>query len=257
MYLANRELLLTNIGNESSLMFLHDGRLSKSTDKLYITKYMHLPTFLKKALFRIGGKLYLSDAVRNATYKWAWEHLKPLRRSAIIVDIGSRDSLFPAFLAWQRFSVRVIERDTRFTERQARNGRRWHVQFIIDNCDFLAATFPVGCDAICSLFSLQHSGDEDVVAYRTVAHHLKSGGLFISATEYRHGGTRFQYGRDDGTMRIYGSEDITTRLENPLANEDMIECDRRYLRVVDAGRSVEFCNAPQQANILLLLFSKK
>jgi SAM-dependent methyltransferase len=217
---------------------------------------MHLPTHVRKALFTAFGRLFLSDAVRNQVYQWAWGHLKQLPRGAAVVDIGSRDSLFPAFLAWKRLSVRVVERDARFTGKQHANGRRWNVRVVVDNYDFLAGTVPDHNDAICSLFSLQHAGDDDIAAYRKAAGLLKPGGLFLSATEYRHSGTRFQHGRDDGTMRIYGPEDIDRRIEGPLFREGMVVDDRQYVAMRERGRVSLVNNAPESASIVLLLFKK-
>ena len=217
---------------------------------------MHVPTLLKKALITFSGRLYLSDAVRNTAYRWAWEHIRELPTGASVVDIGSRDSLFPAFLAWRRYFVRSIERDSRFSLQQQSNCRHWNVSFVIDNCDFLAATIPGKCDAICSLFSLQHSGDDDMYAYHSAAKKLRSGGIFLSATEYRHGGTHYHLERDDGAMRIYGPEAIETRLEKPLFDEGMAEFDRVYLGVSENRKHVFTVTEPQQASYIFLLFKK-
>jgi len=217
---------------------------------------MHVPTLFKKALITFSGRLYLSDTVRNAAYRWAWDHISELPTGASVVDIGSRDSLFPAFLSWRRYFVRSIERDSRFSLRQQLNCRHWNVSYVIDNCDFLAATIPGKCDAICSLFSLQHSGDDDIYAYRSAARQLRDGGMFLSATEYRHTGTRFHFERDDGTMRIYGPEDIDGRLEKPLFDEGMAEYDRVYLGISENGKKVFTVTDPAQASYIFLLFKK-
>lgn len=218
---------------------------------------MHVPTLFKKAFITFSGRLYLSDAVRNAAYRWAWAHIRELPTGASVVDIGSRDSLFPAFLAWRRYFVRSIERDNRFSLRQQVIRRHWNVSYVIDNCDFLAATIPGKCDAICSLFSLQHSGDDDIYAYRSAARQLRDGGMLLSATEYRHAGTRFQLERDDGAMRIYGPDDIGSRLEKPLFDEGMTEFDRVYLGVSENLKNVFTVTEPKDASYIFLLFRKK
>lgn len=218
---------------------------------------MHLPTLFKKALITFSGRLYLSDSVRNAAYRWGWSHIRELPVGASVVDIGSRDSLFPAFLSWRRYFVRSIERDNRFSLRQQSIRCHWNVSYVIDNCDFLAATIPGKCDAICSLFSLQHSGDDDIRAYRSAARQLRDGGIFLSATEYRHSGTRFQLERDDGAMRIYGPEDISGRLEKPMFDEGMTEYDRVYLGVTENRKIVFTVTEPRQASYIFLLFKKE
>jgi SAM-dependent methyltransferase len=217
---------------------------------------MHLPTIIRKAVFLVSGRLLLSDALRNKVYQWAWSGLASLPHGAGIIDIGSRDSLFPLFLAWRRFAVLIVERDARFIARERRYAQRWGVTVPMDNCDFLAAEVPGSPDAVCSLFSLQHAGDGDVDGYRKAARLLKAGGLFLSATEYRHAGTRFQHDRDDGSMRIYGPEDIDLRIVDPLSGEGMAECDRRYLAVRRAGHFVSVNCAPADASVLLLMFRK-
>lgn len=218
---------------------------------------MHLPTLLKKALFTCSGRLFLSDPVRNRIYQWAWEHLRDLPCGSSVVDIGSRDSLFPSFLAWRRYVVRVVELDARFTARQKQNGKRWRVRLIVDNCDFLAATVPRLRDAVCSLFSLQHAGENDIAACRKAAGLLRRGGLFLSATEYCRSGTRFHYGRDDGDMRIYGPEEIVERIEAPLFREGMIEYDRQYLAVDGRGGLKVVNDHPGRASVVVLLFKKE
>jgi SAM-dependent methyltransferase len=217
---------------------------------------MHVSALLKKTCMSFTGRLFLSDTVRNTAYRWAWEHIQELPAESSIIDIGSRDSLFPAFLAWRRYFVRVIERDSRFTLRQQLNRRHWKVSYIIDNCDFLAATIPAHCDAICSLFSLQHAGDDDIRCYRYAARQLRPGGLFLSTTEYRHAGTRIQLERDDGSMRIYGPDDISRRVEQPMFDEEMVEYDRVYVALSANRKKVLPVEKPEKASFIFLLFKK-
>ncbi|MBN1603235.1 MAG: class I SAM-dependent methyltransferase [Chitinispirillaceae bacterium] len=217
---------------------------------------MHLPTLLKKLYFAASGRLLLSDRVRNHAYQWTWQYLQDLASHCTILDIGSRDSLFPAFLAWKGYTVKVIERDVRFTGKQVLNGQRWGVEMAVEPCDFLTASLPVSFDAICSLFSLQHAGDNDIAAYHRAASLLNSGGLFLSATEYSHTGERFHTGRDDGTMRIYGPSEVKYRIEKPLSAEDMVECGRQLCNANDQGKITVVNDSPEKASLLLLLFRK-
>ncbi len=217
---------------------------------------MHLPALLKKSIFILSGQVFLSDPVRNRIYKWAWGHLRLLRHGAVVVDIGSRDSLFPSFLAWRGYDVRVIERDGRFIQRQDENAKNWNVRLIVDNSDFSDADADYTCDAVCSLFSLQHSGDDDIKAYRKAARILRPEGLFLSATEYSPAGTVFQSGRDDGNMRIYGPQDITFHIGQPLLSEGMTEYDRQYFALNKQGRMVTVNDDPLKAAFLAIVFKK-
>lgn len=217
---------------------------------------MHLPTLLRKLYFTASGRLLLSDRIRNHVYQWAWQYIKDLAPRSTILDIGSRDSLFPAFLAWKGHRIRVIERDVRFNSRQALNGRRWGVEMSIESCDFLSASIPVSFDAICSLFSLQHAGDDDIAAYRRAASLLNPGALFLSATEYCHTGERFHAGRDDGTMRIYGPAEVKQHIEKPLSAAGVIECNRQFCTASDHGTITGVNVSPEKASFLLLLFRK-
>jgi hypothetical protein len=189
---------------------------------------MHLPAVLKKWNYSLTGKIYLSDTVRNFAYEWAWSFLRRLPAKSALCDIGSRDSLFPAFLAWQGLNVDVVEKDGRFIDVQQKNAGRWRVSMKVNETDFKAFSPPRAYNAACSLFSLQHAGDSDVACYGRVAGMLSSGGIFLSACEYFDAGTRFHEGRDDGTMRVYGPPDIRDRIEKPLLMGGMEIVDRRF-----------------------------
>ncbi len=217
---------------------------------------MHIPTLIRKRYFALSGALSLSDSVRNTAYRWAWGHLRYLSTGAIIIDIGSRDSLFPSFLAWRGFFVRVVERDARFYSNQKKNSRNWNVRLVFDNCDFLAATLPGPSDAICSIFSLQHAGDDDIPSYRSAARWLRPGGLFLSAIEYRHRGTSFHYGRDDGTMRVHGPDDVAERIVAPLSDGGMVETERQVFGTTQNGKIGFFNDTPGSGMFMLQLFKK-
>lgn len=211
---------------------------------------------LRKIAFVCFGRLVLSDKVRNHVYGWAWSHLKGLPKGSAIIDIGSRDSFFPSFIAWRGYSVRVVERDGRFIGLQQTNSLRWGVHLEVDNSDFLAASISSPCDAICSLFSLQHAGDRDSEAYCRAARLLRPGGLLLAAMEYCHDAMRFEYGRDDGTMRVYDDCAIAERIRAPLVAEGMVECDGRYCTVMKGRGVFEVGRAAATATIAMLLFRK-
>ncbi|MCX7727002.1 MAG: class I SAM-dependent methyltransferase [Chitinispirillaceae bacterium] len=215
---------------------------------------MHLPTLCRKFLFVLTGKLYLADPVRNFTYNWVWKRIKKLKIGTSIIDIGSRESLFPAFLGWRRYRVTVIERDERFIVKQKQIFQRWNTYVEVEGCDFLTFCSPHKYDVICSLYSLQHAGgNNDIRAYEKIGDLLKEGGFFFSATEYNSIKTKFQRDRDDGEMRIYSNEDIKERIEKPLNKRKIIECERCYLKVT-AGKVI--LSEENEATIILMKFKK-
>lgn len=163
---------------------------------------MHLSTIIRKTIFRLSGKIALSDAVRNFTYAWAWSFLRELPAAGRICDIGSRTSLFPAFLAWRGMRVSVVEKDSRFIDAQRRISNHWRVRPEIFCGDFLEFAGDKQFLTILSLFSLQHSRENDVPAYRKAAAMLESGGLLLSACECNSHTTQWHRERDDGPLRI-------------------------------------------------------
>lgn|GEM_PF-2133951 len=211
---------------------------------------------VRKIAFVCFGRPLLSDKVRNHVYWWAWSHLRRLPGGSAIIDIGSRDSFFPSFIAWRGYSVRVVERDGRFIGLQRTNSLRWGVDLEIDNSDFSAASISLPCDAICSLFSLQHAGDRDSEAYSRAARLLRPGGLLLAAMEYCHDAMRFEYGRDDGTMRIYDDCAIAERVTAPLVAEGMVESDRRYCTVMKNGKAYDAGRNIPTATMVMVLFRK-
>jgi hypothetical protein len=218
---------------------------------------LHIPTFFRKCNYYLSGSIRLSDFVRNFAYQWAWPHLARLPKGSSICDIGSRSSLFPAFLAWRGFKVDIVEKDGRFTDMQKHIARSWGVRYGIHETDFLTYDPPEKCNAICSLFSLQHAGENDVPAYRRSAVLLGSQGLFLSACEYDARATRFQTGRDDGTMRIYGPHDIVERMEKPLVSGGMEIVERRYAGFTKSRDRLEWRKGPGDSAFFFLCARKK
>jgi 2-polyprenyl-3-methyl-5-hydroxy-6-metoxy-1,4-benzoquinol methylase len=153
---------------------------------------VHIPTILRKCNYYVSGGIALSDAVRNFAYRWAWSVVRSLPQGSRICDIGSRGSLFPAFLAWRGYTVDIVEKDERFTGVQKRIARSWNVPAHIHETDFLAFGQPETFHAVCSLFSLQHAGENDAIAYRRAADLLVPGGCF-----FPHANT--MNGKPDGT----------------------------------------------------------
>jgi hypothetical protein len=216
-----------------------------------------IPALLRKMGYSLSGKTLLSDVVRNFAYQWAWSALRALPKGSVVCDIGPRSSLFPAFLAWKGLKVDIAEKDRRFTDIQGRIAQSWGVHFGIHEADFLTYDPPEKCNAICSLFSLQHAGENDVPAYGKAAALLGPGGMFLSACEYDDRATRWHQGRDDGAMRIYGPQDIASRMEKPLVSGGMDIMERKYAGFTKSGKGMEWRKDPKGSTFLFLCARKK
>jgi SAM-dependent methyltransferase len=150
-----------------------------------------------------------------------------------------------------------VEKDRRFTDVQKRIGQSWNVHYGVHETDFLTFGLSEKYDAVCSLFSLQHAGENDVPAYGRAASLLKPRGLFLSACEYDDRATRWHEGRDDGAMRIYGPHDIASRMEKPLVSGGMEIVERKFAGFKKSGRGVEWREGPEGSAFLFLCARKK
>jgi SAM-dependent methyltransferase len=218
---------------------------------------LHIPALMRKLGYSLSGKLLLSDAVRNFAYQWAWSVLRDLQKGSLICDIGSRSSLFAAFLAWRDFKVDIVEKDRRFIDMQRNIARSWKVHYNVHEADFLLFCPPEKYNVISSLFSLQHAGENDVPAYGKAAALLGPGGMFLSACEYDDRATRWHEGRDDGAMRIYGPQDIAHRMEKPFVSGGMEIVERKYAGFTKSGRGVEWRKDPEGSAFFFLCARKK
>jgi hypothetical protein len=218
---------------------------------------LHIPSLIKKTGFSLTGKILLSDAVRNFAYQWAWSVLKTLPKGSLICDIGPRSSLFPAFLAWRGFQVDSVEKDDRFIDVQKHIARSWNVHCNAHETDFLIFDPPEKYNAISSLFSLQHAGENDVPAYGKAAALLVPGGMFLSACEYDDRATRWHEGRDDGAMRIYGPRDVAHRMEKSLVSGGMEIVGRKYAGFTKSGKGMEWRTSPKGSVFFFLCARKK
>ena len=216
-----------------------------------------VPTLLRKSIYSLLGTVALSDPVRNFAYQWAWSYLKKLRAGSRVCDIGSRDSLFPAFLAWRGGEVTAVEKDPRCGKKQAVNSRRWKARFDLKAGDFLAYAFDIPFDAVLSLFSLQHAGEDDLPAYRKAAAMLKPGGLLLSVCEYDTGETKWQTGREDGTMRIYGPKDVKERIEKPIIDCGVEIVEKRFAGWDGARKKLHWENRPEVGEFCFICGKKR
>jgi hypothetical protein len=182
---------------------------------------MHATIILRKLLFLTTGRIVLSDRVRNCAYQWAWSYLHHLPQGARICDIGSRSSAFPAFLAWRGFSVTAIEPDARFSAVQTALSMRWNRRIEVVPGDMISLSADRRFHSILSVFSLQHAGDDDIDSYVKAARSVEKGGWVLTINECTSGPTKWQRGRDDGDLRIYGTDEIGSRIEATLKREGL------------------------------------
>lgn len=182
----------------------------------------------RKCIFLAFRRIMLMDSIRNFIYEWAWPFIRSFQRRSAICDVGSRNSSFPAFLAWRGYNITAIDIDSRFTLWQDNIRNRWNVDYksvigdvneMENNNDF---------DVVCALFSLQHAGDDDMEGYYSIGRILKPGGMLLTVNEYNSKGTVWHRNRDDGDLRIYGPEDVKNRIEKPIQSTGMLIYEKRY-----------------------------
>ena len=101
-------------------------------------------------------------------------------------------------------------------------------------------------NAVLTLFSLQHAGDDDAPAYRKAAAMLAPGGIVLSVCEYDPGGARRHESRDDGAMRIYGPKDIEERIERPLREGGVEILEKRFAGFVGNNKTIVWCDGSTQ-----------
>lgn len=192
------------------------------------------------------------DAIRNFTYQWAWDHLKVLPAHSSVCDVGSRNSAFPAFLAWRGFDVTAVDMDKRFTQWQEGIRSSWHTKYNYVISDIRDVKGSNSFDVACALFCLQHAGDHDIEGFTSLCHLLKSGGLLLTVNEFNPEGTKWERGRDDGDLRIYGPTDLKERIELPLTSSGMLIKEKRFAKADFKNGTVSWAGDNGNANICFI-----
>jgi SAM-dependent methyltransferase len=182
---------------------------------------LRLSAYIRKTLFLLTGFPRLSDPIRNFLYHEIIRLIAADTRPKSILDIGSRNSLLPAFLSWRGYKVTALERESGYPEIQKNIARKWNTAFDILRLD-LAKNQPGPCfDIVLDVLALQHAGDSDSECYRRIPGLLVENGLFISVVEFNAKGTRIVTGRADGDMTVYGPEELKKRIIIPLLEKGM------------------------------------
>jgi predicted RNA methylase len=155
----------------------------------------------------------VSDNIRLFSYKWVIENLGPANARSIL-DIGTRESGFAAYLASVGFNVTSIERDNRHIKIQDEFKNTFNTEYEIINKDLLEITLNKQYDILTSIYALQHNIDKDIDCYTKSANICKNTLLIVN--EYNYTKTKYELGRDDGDMRIYSIHDIWERIICPI-----------------------------------------
>lgn len=150
------------------------------------------------------------DPIRNHAYEWIISQLPKTPKN--ILDVGSRDSGFSSFLASLGHKVTSVERFN-FVETQQKWNQRFNVKTRYIQDDLL--NIKEGADIITAVYALQHNVDKDVECYRHCARLANT--IFI-VNEFNFEEPKFQYGRDDGDLRIYSMQDIQSRILTPISD---------------------------------------
>ncbi len=212
---------------------------------------------IRKLLFLLFGRIVLMDPIRNFTYQWAWSHLKRLPLHSSICDVGSRNSPFPAFLAWQGFLVTAIDPDHRFYQWQENIRTNWYSTYQFITSDVCDCKGTHRFSATCALFSLQHAGERDSKGFTTLCRLLKPEGLLLTANEFDPKESKWERGRDDGDLRIYSPADLKERIELPIISSGMTVIEKRYARAQFKKGKITWTKDETEANICLICAKKE
>jgi SAM-dependent methyltransferase len=200
----------------------------KMLKKIIFMKIASLRVSVKKLIFYFFKKIWLMEPIRNFVYAWAWSHIETYSKSSSILDIGTRNSQFAAFCAWQGFSVTAIDKDSRLPFWQNAIQHAWNIHYEIRVMDIVLMEPIKKYDCILAVYSLQHAGEADSAGYEQAARMLEDKGILLIVNEYDPGGTGFQYDRDDGVLRRYGPHDIESRIEGPLLSAGLTIMEKRF-----------------------------
>lgn len=152
----------------------------------------------------------LMDPIRNFAYEWCID--KIVDRKCTILDIGTRDSQFAAYMASIGHIVTSIERDPKFIESQNSFMKSYNTRFNAcagDMRDLIGVY-----DYVVAVYALQHNIDYDIDCYVKCVELAKKEILIVN--EFNPQNTEYHTGRDDGDMRRYSPQDVLERIVKPV-----------------------------------------
>ncbi len=197
---------------------------------------IHLPTLARRILCGVLGRPILSDSLRNGVYAWAMGYVGRYPHKAALLDVGSRNSLFPAFCAKRGYAVSLIDPDSASTAAQEIIARRWGVALRTMTLPAHRLTDGKRCAVITALFSLQHAGDDDIIGLERCCSLLAPGGTLLVVNECCEGPSRIQDQRVDGDMRIYSDDDIRQRITGVMSAAGLRIAEERRVPARGKGR---------------------
>ena len=80
----------------------------------------------------------------------------------------------------------------------------------------------------------------------------KSGGLLLTVNEFNPEETKWERGRDDGDLRIYGPTDLKERIELPLTSSGMLIKEKRFARADFKSGTVSWAGDNGNGNICFI-----
>ncbi len=196
----------------------------------------------------------LQCPVANFGYEWALgemiqSEVNGQQRS--LLDVGCRDSGFPAWAAKCGYDVTACELDPKFLRKQSEWKEVFNVDFDMYAID-LRSISTKQFDVSTSFCAIQHSAENDVECYQHLAR-ITRRQIFIT-TEFDPKGWRIERGRDDGDMRIYDPVDLSNRIFEPIANiwgkHPIVTV--RWVRFDHPSQQIEFVAYNTMANMIFI-----
>ena len=205
----------------------------------------------------------LQDNIRHFFYEHILgciDQVDPKHRK-VVLDIGSRDSKWPAFLAREGHPVFCIDRWDQIVHIQQSIMANWKVQFTIAHQDVTGMDLSQQFHFILDIFAIQHNGstDHDIASWLHCANMLGKGGFFTTVVKYNHTQGSIQEDRSDGAMRTYSHKDVQSRIVMPLksALPDLEGIIVEPILFDFQQQSIGFVNEPEQANALWLVMQRQ
>lgn len=158
-----------------------------------------------------------NDDVRQFAYDAIFKIIKS-KTSKRILDVGTRDSKFPAYLASIGHKVSICERFKGAIESQRENRRLFNIEYENEYWDDVL-NIPTDnvYDIILSTFAIQHNIETDTDCYLYCWKDLLTfGGKMVVIAAYNAEEGKLHLGRSDGDMRICSEEEIHSRIIDPL-----------------------------------------
>lgn len=204
----------------------------------------------------------LQCPVANFGYDWALTRMLPPGNASHprqLLDIGSRDSGFPAWAATLGYDVTACEMNTLFVAKQLEWADQLGVNMMIFGDDVRNITHQF--DITTSFCALQHSADNDIECYEHIAQITRRQILITTEFDPKEG--RVERGRDDGDMRVYSPKDVLERILMPITNiwsrqrDGAVPNIRSWeVRFDHPSQTIAFVENAREANMTFLEISR-